>query len=343
MAMVHLPRQLGGNDITTILVGAAQSAALLAQLSPGGAAIPTIDPTTAAAAATAAGLTPEALTEGANLMAAEASLLQAFNSFQQLRVLAPTASIPADQIAAYTAARADFVQSATAWVAVHGQMTGDQVPDPGAVPVFPPELAVIGSGLGGFQTGQLIPLAQIVAKYGPVGQEKVTGLGYSLHDPLYQKYYGQRGLGFPFTPVIIILALLAFTAVAITFLVTKDRGPIEVARAEATRAQAEAACHATEVSGMLNAVKLCIGTSTDNTVKNNCVTTAGQNIQKCDFSRPSASPVRGVLATIGLIVVVGGLSVGGYALYRHYAKRRDHGGYEEESDDMTMTHNRHGE
>jgi len=300
---------------------------------------------------------PATLGIGNILADAESKLKRAFNQFQLLSVTAPHGQIDSGVLSRYTAARDAFVQSVDAWKRAREQTPKSELPDPDALPTYPPEMTIASAGFGAvLPPGHAVPISQIVVKYGPVGQQKIAGLGASVYDPYFAGYYAspaQNGLGGWPLLILIGVAIIGATVILVTKFVTAERGSVEVARSDAERAQALSAQTQQELGTLSDLSIMCIGTSTDSTVKQNCINSAQQAVQTTLLTTPQTQPSSGssntgVLAFIGILMLLAGLGVGGYFIYRRNKQRQEAGG-DEGADDYdeddyeaphAMTHRR---
>jgi hypothetical protein len=278
---------------------------------------------------------PATLTIGNILADAESKLKQAFNKFQLLSVSAPNGQIDAGVLARYGAARDAFVQSAQAWADARNQTPKDQLPDPDAQPTFPPEIGVLStSGFGAAGPGTPIPFSQIVVKYGPVGQQKVSGLAASLYDPYFARYYARpatNGLGGWPLLILIGVAIVGATVILVTKFVTAERGSVEVARSDAERSNALSAQTQQELRTLSDLSVKCIGTSTDPTVAQGCINSAQTAVRDVLAHTPTTQPSSGpsgggVLAFVGVVALVALVSIGGYMIYKRTKGEGAHGG-----------------
>lgn len=269
---------------------------------------------------------------------AEAKLKLAFSKLAQLSAIAPNQTIAPELIQSYTEARNGFVAAAEVWKKAYEDTPAADRFDANAVPVFPPEIGVATptAGWGGWGTvlttpTQPIRLSQITVKYGPVGHEKVGTLEGALHDGDVNDWMWSAPSGLGLAPVVaflIGLALTAATVVLVTVAVTKERGKVEVARADAERQQALAAINLKAFEALTTLVAKCVGTSTDPAVHQRCTAEAnaaavavlkGVAGTAVDPSKPGAG--LGFFGIIGIVATVAAVSVGGYMLYRYKQSR----------------------
>jgi hypothetical protein len=290
---------------------------------------------------------------GGTLAQAESNLKAAFNALQTASVAAPQQTIAPEIIQAYTTARNGFAASVKVWIDGYNQTPEDQrnPDDPKAQPVLPPEIGVLTSsgfaGFGAVPAKGVLP-SQLIVKYGPVGREKTSGLAASYYDPhfAFAEPYN-NGLGAIPVLIIIGLALLAGTIIAVTALLTKESDQAKIARADADRQASVSDTAMKALQQRRDLILSCVGTQTGDPAKLATCTAAAdqgaipflQALPKITPSGPSGTS--SVLATIGVIAVIGVLVGGGYMIYRHgqrgrslpRASRMRHGADEDFGDD----------
>jgi hypothetical protein len=271
---------------------------------------------------------PKVTSIGVTLVSAEQALLAAFSRLGQAQAVAPTTLIDSRILVAYNDAQAKFAEEVQLWIDAYDATPRDQRNplDPDAVPKLPPRLKIkTTAGFGSLSATappQLISPSDIVAEYGPVGQEKRAGLAAALYDPDFAMWYaapqqdGQLG-GFFIVIVLAAIALGGFTMIAYQ---SRQQARIDVARfaAEEVKAKAAAVLAATTVLGEGN-TKCFDKFGTD----------AGALTKCLDAMRKQSTAVLAPLGTgekkdegigaagivlIALTVVAAG--AGGYAFYR---------------------------
>jgi len=199
--------------------------------------------------------------------------------------------------------------------------------------VFPPEIGVAQqtTGWGGWGVTltvptRPVPISQITVKYGPVGHEKTGTLAGALHDGEITDYISMpSGLGaFPIVAFLIGLAITAATVILVTVAVTRDRGKVELARADAERQQALANINLKAFEALTNLATKCIGDSKDPAIHQKCIEQAnaaavavlkGVASTAIEPTKPPGSV--GFFTIMGIIVGVAVVGAGGYMLYRY--------------------------
>jgi len=266
---------------------------------------------------------------GSTLSQAESNLKEAFNALQVASVAAPNQTIAPEIIQAYTDARNGFAASVKVWIDGYNNTPVDQrnPDDPNAQPVLPPEIGVITSsgfaGFGAIPTKGVLP-SQLIVKYGPIGREKTSGLAASFYDPSFAyAYSGNAGLGIAPVLIIIGLALLAGTIIAVTALLTKESDAAKIARADADRQIAVSDAANKALQQRRDLILACVGQNVGDATKlAACTAAADQGAIPLLKALPQITPsspgtTSGILATVGVIAILGVLGGGAYLIYRH--------------------------
>jgi hypothetical protein len=273
------------------------------------------------------------VTIGEQVENAYSATMDAFRKMQLAAVLAggqpgSKAGLPETLLAQYEKARQSVIAASIPWLDFQKQVPEDQLPPQAKIAPLPPppveELFTNGTNGLGNGLGRIIPFSALRVR---VGTQSIP-----LGDPALDDYFAgaltsrtpPTGLGNPAIFLIVFIALgVAVVGLTVAIVIK------EVGRAKASKLDALARLALADALKVKNAGEAlsktqlaCIGTSTDPKVRERCTIEAGIALEKAtpDTKAPPEDKGLGVLGTIGLVVVVAGVAVGGYVLYR---RRRD--------------------
>lgn len=249
-----------------------------------------------------------------------------------------------DLMQRYNAAVASFMEASKIWLQARAQTPASDLPDPNgqaiAVPTFDLPTS---SGFGWFSG---VAASTIKIKHGIVGKEVSTSLSGYMNSP-FAGYFtgGQLGLGPLGIAIVILLGLAIVGATVILtarFLQTSDTAAANQAITEQARTRVEEVKSDRDL--FVSTRDACIGNSTDQTVRLQCIAAAKDVLKAAKEGRPQPqkpiSPVVvSTVAVLSVLAIAGGV---GYVLYRKHgrggghslprAHARPHSGYTVEDD-----------
>lgn len=195
-----------------------------------------------------------------------------------------------------------------AYNATKSQLPADQQGTPQMPPAFTIATA---AGLGA--AGPL-RLKDIRVVYGPMHAPITTTLG----DPnTFQPSYN-NGLGAGFSPLFWIAAIV-MVSLAVDWAVANYRsGEIEASRTSAIQSYNRIKEAEARRATFSEALRQCIGTATDTSVRQNCTVAAGEAVDRAYAGLPvNASSITSSWAFwVGVILLASAVGVGGYMVYR---------------------------
>lgn len=257
---------------------------------------------------------------------AETSLYRAFNRLKQVQANAPSASIDRAILQGYNDAHDAFVAAAEVWRQARLATPTDQLPDPNALPTYPPKLDVPAAGFGAaWGANDQVPLSMLTATFGPAGRETRAGLGALPFMGVNR--HGQAGLGaLPLWGILLLVAIIGTTVALAAKSIGDSVSSVSASRASAEEARARAQMTDRAMDAIATMVVPCAQVAKTAEEVQQCITkatAAAKDVIDATKNDRAAIPPS-VFAVIGAIVVAGAVGFGGYFVYKRVTDTKGH-------------------
>jgi len=250
-----------------------------------------------------------------------------------------------DLLQRYNAAVGSLMEASQIWLQARAQTPASDLPDPNSQAIAVPTFDLPApSGFGWFGG---VAASAVKVRHGIVGKEITTSLSGYMNSP-FAGYFtgGQLGLG-PLGIVVAILLGLAIVGATIILTAkltqTSDTAAANQAITEQARTRVEEVKSDRDL--FVSTRDSCMGNSTDQTVRLQCIAAAKDVLKAAKEGRPQIqrpiSPiVISTVAVLSVLAVAGGV---GYVIYRKHrngsllppahARSRARSGYDVDVDD----------